>query len=272
VVDDFRGTNTNSKVPAEIVETMLRQQNLPGVKISDKLGDRKIIYRNSFQDKVFLNVFEGGHEMIVEAALNHIPSKSILTIGDSNGAAENGWANQLKKIRSADLIVNTSVSGNTIGFDNGNSPRLNTLTMVDSYIQEGVENAKLIDCIVILLGTNDCKAIFDDQLKEVPKNLERLISSIQNSTKLNETPRIIIVSPPPYGSDEILKEKYKGGAKKVSYLTTEFEKVAKKTGVEFLDIYTPLKPMFNLLSHDGVHLSEEGQIIIAKLIDKKIDL
>ncbi|MCF6357744.1 MAG: GDSL-type esterase/lipase family protein [Draconibacterium sp.] len=271
VVDDFHPENTESKVPTEIVETMVRQQNLPGVKIEEKLGDRKIIYRNSFQDKVYLNVFEGGHEMIVETALNHVPSKSILTIGDSNGAAENGWANQLKKIRSADLIVNTSVSGNTIGFNNANLPRLNTLTMVDSYIQKGVANAKTIDCVVILLGTNDCKAIFADQLKEVPKNLERLISSIQNSTKFNETLRIIVVSPPPYGPDEILKEKYKGGAKRVSYLTTEFEKVARKTGVEFLDIHTPLKPIFNLLSHDGVHLSEEGQIIIAKLIDKKID-
>ena len=271
VVDDFQGGNTESKVPAETVETMLRQQNLPGVKIEEKLGDRKIIYRNSFHDKVYLNVFEGGHEMVVDAALNHVPSKSILTIGDSNGAAENGWVNQLKKIRSADLIVNTSVSGNTIGFDNANLSQLNTLTMVDLYLQKGIDNAKFIDCIVILLGTNDCKAIFDDQLKEVPKNLEKLIIAIQNSTKFNETPRIIIASPPPYGADEILLEKYKGGSERVRFLTIEFEKVAKKTGVEFVDIHTPLEPVFNILSHDGVHLSEEGQTIIAKLIDKKID-
>jgi len=48
---------------------MLRQRNLSKLGISEKLGDRKIWYKNSFQNKVFLTVFEGGHEMVVEVGL-----------------------------------------------------------------------------------------------------------------------------------------------------------------------------------------------------------
>ena len=109
------------------------------------------------------------------------------------------------------------------------------------------------------------------KIYEIQRKSTKFNEILWNSTKFNEIPRIIIASPPPYGADEILLEKYKGGSERVRFLTIEFERVAKKTGVEFVDIHTPLEPVFNILSHDGVHLSEEGQIIIAKLIDKKID-
>lgn len=271
IVTGFEIENTNSKVPAETREIMLRQQNLPGTQINGKVGDRKIIYKNSFQDKVFLNVFEGSHEMIVDIALNHIPSKNILLIGDSNGAFKHGWANQLKKIMPDNFIINTSVSGNTIGFDNGGNKHLNTLRMVDSYLKKGVDRMQTIDYVVITLGTNDCKAVFDNRLKEVPNNLEKLIRKIQESDILPKTPEIIVVTPPPYGDDKILKEKYKGGAERVHFLKTEYQKVAKKTNVAYLDIQTPLEPVFQSLSKDGVHLIEEGQVIIAKLIKQKIN-
>jgi lysophospholipase L1-like esterase len=271
VVGDWQIENTQSKVSDEVREALIRQRILPGTNISEKLGDRKIHYQNSFQNKVFLSVFEGGHEMIIDGALSHIPTKSILALGDSNGAAEHGWVNQVKKLRPNDLIVNTSVSGNTIGFDNLNSTRLNTLEMLDSYLQKGIEDAGRIDYVVILLGTNDCKAVFDDRLKEIPKNLEKLITAIQKSGKFIAVPEIMVVSPPPYGPDEVLLEKYKGGAKRVSFLTAEFKKVAQKMNVEFIDIHTPLQPVFDAISPDGVHLSEEGQKIIAKMINEQID-
>ncbi|MDB4584197.1 GDSL-type esterase/lipase family protein, partial [Draconibacterium sp.] len=271
VVSDWQIENTQSKVSDEVKEMLLRQRILPVTKISTKLGDRKIHYQNSFQNKVYLSVFEGGHEMIIDGALSHIPTKSILALGDSNGAAENGWVNQLKNLRPNDFIINTSVSGNTIGFDNLNSTRLNTLEMLDSYLQKGIEDAGRIDYVVILLGTNDCKAIFADRLKEIPENFKQLITSIQKSEKFEKTPEIIVVSPPPYGPDEVLLEKYKCGAKRVSFLTAEFKKVAQKMNVEFIDIHTPLQPVFDVLSPDGVHLSEEGQKIIAKMINEQID-
>ena len=210
--------------------------------------------------------------MLTDIALNHIPSKKILVLGDSNGALTIGWVNQLKKLRPDDFIINTSVSGNTIGFDNLNNPKLNTLKMLDSYLQKGAENDGAFDCVLILLGTNDCKLVFDKQLNEVPANLEKLISNLRISTKINNSTRIVVVSPPPYGKDEILLEKYKGGEIRADFLTTEFAKIAEKMNAEFVDVHTALKPSFDVLSNDGVHLSEEGQKIIAKKINAQLQL
>jgi len=83
LVTDFDIGNTSSKVSDAARETMLRQQNLPGTNISEMLGERAILYHNSFQNKLFLTVFEGSHEMIVDAALNAIPPKNILLIDSS---------------------------------------------------------------------------------------------------------------------------------------------------------------------------------------------
>ena len=272
VVNDWEVINQESKVSGAIREILLRQQMLPDFQRNEKLGGRYVHYQNSFQDKVYLTVFEGTHEMLTDIALNHIPSKKILVLGDSNGALTIGWVNQLKKLRPDDFIINTSVSGNTIGFDNLNNPKLNTLKMLDSYLQKGAENDGAFDCVLILLGTNDCKLVFDKQLNEVPANLEKLISNLRISTKINNSTRIVVVSPPPYGKDEILLEKYKGGEKRADFLTTEFAKIAEKMNAEFVDVHTALKPSFDVLSNDGVHLSEEGQKIIAKKINAQLQL
>lgn len=72
LVGDFQPGNEKDLVPEVVRETMLRQRNLQGSEINKKLGERKIWYENSFQNKIFLTVFEGGHEMVVEEGLNEI--------------------------------------------------------------------------------------------------------------------------------------------------------------------------------------------------------
>jgi lysophospholipase L1-like esterase len=93
----------------------------------------------------------------------------ILTIGDSNGAFEGSWVEKLKQAHDGYLIYNTSVSGNTIGFNNNNKTSLNTLLNVDRYLDEADDYLDGLDDIIIMLGTNDCKAVFADSLKMVLK-------------------------------------------------------------------------------------------------------
>jgi lysophospholipase L1-like esterase len=269
LVSDTDYKNLESKVSPEIREVMIRQQNLNGVVTGKKIGGRDIIYQNSLQDKIYLTVFEGRHEMIEDVGLKHIPSESILLLGDSNGAFDHGWANQLKKLRPVDFIENTSISGNTIGFDNLKMESLNTLKNIDSYIDGCYQNYGSVDYVVILLGTNDCKTVFDGQLKEVSKNLEKLIAQIREKTK--DESKIFVLTPPPCGPIHLLPERYEGSIDRVRFLKKEFEKVAKKTGIEFIDIHTPLEMIFENLTDDGIHLREEGQIIIAKMINESLN-
>jgi lysophospholipase L1-like esterase len=193
--------------------------------------------------------------------------KNILVLGDSNGALEYGWVNQLKKIVPNDCIFNTSRPGNTIGFDNNGSENLNTLKNLDSYLSLAQDSLGSIDDLLIMLGTNDAKFVFKDRQDEVISNMEVFITRIHNYDFNSGTkPKIIIMSPPPYGSNKMLAEKYQGGSKRVKRITRNFKKLAKKYECDFVNVYRALKPVFNNCTKDGVHLNEEGQKEIAALV------
>lgn len=198
----------------------------------------------------------------------------ILAIGDSNGASEEGWVHQLQQLRPRDTIINKSVSGNTIGFDNLDQEGLNTLKNIDRYLEEAMQAAggRAIDDILIALGTNDSKAVFDERSGEVPANLQQLIRHIRaHPLGGQRPPHITIVTPPPYGPDSLLQAKYVGGDARVQALVPLFKDVADAEGCRFVDIYHPLKPRFRELSPDGVHLVAEGQRLIAERINRSLN-
>jgi lysophospholipase L1-like esterase len=93
-----------------------------------------------------------------------------LAIGDSHGAVETGWVNQLQKLRPADSIMNVAVSGNTIGFDNLGRESLNELKNIQNQLLIANEYPHSIDYFIVMLGTNDCKAVFDSMQTEIPVN------------------------------------------------------------------------------------------------------
>lgn len=191
----------------------------------------------------------------------------ILAIGDSNGALPDGWVNQLRKIMPADSIYNTSISGNTIGFNNQGRKSLNTLANITGYMDKAYSQMGKIDIVVIMLGTNDCKAVFKDSLSFVPGNMNMLISKIRLSGRQHKNnPLIFIVSPPPFGPDELIGEKYSGGMERVTRLNDNLKKIADNMDTGFIDTFHILLPVFKNLTSDGVHLNADGQMIIARVM------
>lgn len=271
IVDDFDFNAVESKVSRFQSAQLIERRSCQGRKVDDVLGDRDIVYQASYLDKVKLTIFDGGHEMIEEVALDHIPAKTILALGDSNGASSHGWVNQLKRIRFTDLVVNQSISGNTIGFDNNNKEGLNTLKNLDRYLSDSVAIKGGLDAVVILLGANDCKTIVEDRLDEVSTNYSKLLSRIKAYDYPNgKIPRIFIITPPPYGPENILARKYQWAGERVKRLSKEFSELARNENCVYIDIHSPLEPLISYLSKDGVHLDAEGQTIVAKVIDKAL--
>lgn len=200
--------------------------------------------------------------------------RTIVTIGDSNGAAEHGWVNQLKSIRPQDSIFNYSVSGNTIGFDNNGQEKLNTLKNIDQNMSDasGRSAAGAIDDVVILLGTNDCKLEFAGRGEEVLQNLRILVERILSSEKLSaQKPEIYIVTPPPIGPDSVMLEKYHGGDKRLRKLLPGFLTVSLDTDSHFIDVYHELKPEFETMNTDGIHLNEKGARLVAATVSRFLD-
>jgi lysophospholipase L1-like esterase len=216
-----------------------------------------------------LKGYYGGGQAKKESA----PDKplKILAIGDSNGALKDGWVTQLKKIMPYDTIYNISISGNTIGYNNLGRSTLNTLNNIGSYINKAYSYLGHIDQVILMLGTNDCKTVFKDSLSYVPENMRKLIIDIKTKTsKHKEKPVIFIVSPPPFGPDEMLGEKYTGGLDRVTWLNGQLEMIAKEENVRFIDSFHILLPVFKNVTIDGVHLNPEGQMMIARIIVENI--
>ncbi len=228
-----------------------------------------VLFERQFRNQVRIQVFEGGHEMLIDRAMEPVNSFNILVLGDSNGAAEDGWVNQLGKIRFQDRIYNTSVGGNTIGFVNLGRRELNTLLNAQQYLQDARDSIGALDKVVIMLGTNDCKAVFDDSLELVPQNLRLLINKIRQSEVFREGQSdIYIISPPPYAGDQDLIPKYHGGSEDVTWLQPRFKAIAEEEGCIFIDVFSLLEPRWSELSKDGIHMTEAGQILVAKELVK----
>lgn len=228
-----------------------------------------VLIQRQYLDKVQINLFEGGHEMIPDRVLDGVKGKNVLVIGDSNGAIEEGWVNQLKGKRFPDFIYNTAIPGNTIGFDNLGKKELNTLSQVDHYMNDAEKALKGMDKILIMLGTNDCKAVFEDSLKMVSGNMKALLEKIKAHPVYQKYhPEIFVISPPPYARDDKLIEKYKGGSGRIAWLYPKLKKVAEKEGCHFIDIYSKLLPLWDNVTADGIHLTAPGQKIIADMVSK----
>ena len=196
----------------------------------------------------------------------------ILTLGDSNGAAKHGWVNQLASLRPSDSIYNKSISGNTIGFNNLDNPKLNTLENLDRYLHDVDQKAGKIDYVIIMLGTNDSKAVFDGRQHEVMNNLATLVQRVKAFEYTNTTdPKIVVLSPPPYGPDSLLAKKYKGGAARVKWLASQYSGTCRSLGAAFIDIHSHLENLFMDHSKDGVHLDAAGQMLIAEKINEYLE-
>ena len=168
-------------------------------------------------------------------------------------------------------MVNKSISGNTIGFDNLDRVELNTLKNINRYLDEAyseIGSSINFDYILINLGTNDTKRIFNNRQKEVPKNMISLIQMIRKYMEVHQKlePEICLISPSPMDEQKVNVEKYGGGDTRIQKNNQLFKKLAATNHVDFLDTYIVLKPEFSDQTTDGVHLHEKAQFLMAKVI------
>ncbi|MEO6229292.1 MAG: GDSL-type esterase/lipase family protein [Ferruginibacter sp.] len=196
---------------------------------------------------------------------------NMLTLGDSNGSFPFSWPVQLGQAMPDAQVFNISKSGRTIGFLNLGDSSLNSLFVIDVNLRKAAELIKddSYNFIVIELGTNDAKAVFDNCQKEVPGNLEILINKIKHSTYASISgAKIIIISPPPFGAKAEATVKYKGGDKRVEKMSKAFKKIARRNNCLFINGYKTPGLDINTMTADGIHLDETGsKKLIAPVVE-----
>ncbi len=130
-----------------------------------------------------------------------------------------------------------------------------------------------IDVIVIMLGTNDSKAMYGHSSFTISEGMDRTIKLIQSPllwSNTIQTPKILLVTPPKMG-ENLAKSVYYGmfdenSAELICALPARFRALAEKYSCAFVDgsAVTAAK------CSDQVHLTAEEHAVLGKLIADKL--
>jgi lysophospholipase L1-like esterase len=139
-----------------------------------------------------------------------------------------------------------------------------------SYIIPCLDSHDPIDLVIILLGTNELKDVYNNTPEKIGKLFEehfvKVILSRKSQFK-DEYPKLLIVSLPIINeSAEYVSARYKGGAEKSKKTNKIYSKIAQKNNCDFINI-SELS-----VGIDGVHLTEGGQVKLAELLCDKVKL
>jgi lysophospholipase L1-like esterase len=128
-----------------------------------------------------------------------------------------------------------------------------------------------LDLVVIMLGTNDMNRGQDETFEEMRDAFKAYIETIQRwSTHFGiQEPKILVVCPPVIDEEPsypIFKDIFKGASAKSRMLSEWYARIAQEFSLAYLDVSKLVAPS----PIDGIHLDEENNAILAKLLATKI--
>lgn len=195
--------------------------------------------------------------------------KEILCFGDSNTYGRNPedgsrfpyeerWPGILSELLGDEYrIIEEGFSGRTIFADNPFFPGKRGLDHIDMILKTHLP----LDLIIIMLGTNDAKMIYNASAKDIAYGAGILVDKIRQynwPVWLDRKPELLLVSPVnilPVGENE------KEEAEKSLHFAEYFRKIADSKGTFFLDAALYAKP-----GSDGLHISAEGHRGLAEAL------
>ncbi|MFO7814807.1 MAG: SGNH/GDSL hydrolase family protein [Halanaerobiales bacterium] len=212
--------------------------------------------------------------------------KRILCFGDSNTwgvdpvnsskginssarfSMENRWPMLLEKELGKNYkVLAEGLGGRTTVFDDPMSSGRNGF----QYLEVAFRTHDPIDYIIIMLGTNDTKDIYNASAEVISWGLERLVRELRNymSDSLSQDAEILIVSPI-YISKNRNGKYYCGFSKaseeKSKKLAGYYKNIAQTYGCNFLNAAEYASPS----KEDGIHLGKGDHKALAKILTKKI--
>lgn len=125
-----------------------------------------------------------------------------------------------------------------------------------------LESHRPLDLVVVMLGTNDCKARFGAQPTDIALGIGRLAREILGSDAgpAGTAPRVLLVAPVPILETGIFVDIFSGGAGKSRALAEALSRVASDVGAGFWDGGTvaQVDPV------DGIHLDATAHAAIGE--------
>ncbi len=200
---------------------------------------------------------------------------NIMCFGDSltwgaipNGARhayEDRWPTVLGNVIGADKvhIVAEGLGGRTTAFDDFTSAaNLNGVKILPTILA----THQPLDCVIIMLGTNDMKPYLSGNAMAASRGMKRLVQIVQTFPYFDgaEVPKILLVSPPTCveTDNKEMKLVFDGAVSQSQGLAPLYQLIAMEMGTSFFDAAS----VASASKIDGVHLDAKNTVAIGNAL------
>ena len=166
-------------------------------------------------------------------------------------------------------IVEEGLSGRTTTVDDPNDPRLNG----SAYLPSALASHLPLELVIIMLGTNDTKRIFNRSSYDIAYGMLKLVGqTLSCGGGVGTTypaPKVLVVAPPPLTSmpHPFFESTFGcGGTEKSAGLGQQYKDMADFMKVDFLDA----AEIITTQGCDGIHFTKENNLHLGKAIAHKV--
>lgn len=202
--------------------------------------------------------------------------KNILCFGDSNTygyipgtgkryTSDERWTALLQKKLSPKnySIIEEGLVGRTTVYEDAVRPGLNGSKLLPQILKSHQD----IDTVILMLGTNDCKSIYDASPEEIGLGIEKLLLQIKAASP---QAKILLVSPIFLG-EHVWEEKYDPDFNEKSVQVSKalkyvYAKIARKYHADFIAASDYAEPS----EVDQEHLTVEGHRHLADALSTRL--
>lgn len=198
--------------------------------------------------------------------------REVLCYGDSNTwgydpltkdryGKDDRWTGVLQKTLGSDYhIAEEGLNGRTTVWDDPIEGYKNGKT----YLIPCLETHKPLDLVIMMLGTNDLKKRFSLSAYDIANGAGVLVDIVNKSIcgRMEESPRVLLLAPPPLGKLTEFAEMFEGGTEKSKKFSQHYRNVAQEHGCEFFDTSTAIRSS----DVDGVHLEKKDHKALGEAV------
>ena len=175
------------------------------------------------------------------------------------------WTGVLaERVRDFAVVVEAGLSGRTTDLEDPEAPYRNGA----AFLPVALRTHTPIDLVVLLLGTNDSKAVFARSGLQIAVSLAGLVRTVQSFTGPDAAgappPQVLLVAPPPVHPDPEawIGRVFQGANDRLTALAAEAACFAAARGVAFLDAGRILVTG----GADGIHFDEANNRTLGEAV------
>ncbi len=164
-------------------------------------------------------------------------------------------------------VIEEGQNGRTTVFEDPHTPHRKGL----DYLPAALESHKPLDAVVLMLGTNDLKAIFSAPANQIAEGAGVLAKMILTSDAGHDAraPKLLLVAPAAAGPFALLPdldEKFAGAEAKAKRFPMLYRRLADTLGCAFLNAQDHVHPS----RMDGLHFDAASHLALGRAIAEAV--